>query len=230
MPIHHLLFAVLILFVCIVLALATGCTGWPNSNSLPSQGYRYLELAWHDTFDSGAAWRSYDGAGVFLGVRNGAFLIDILGRQYVWTQADTSLDDVVMEADLVQTSSDVHNAFGLACRLDPGNSGRGYYFLISGDGYASIRWSNGRSLEQVVPAQPASQIKRAGARNRLRAICIGDYLALWVNDQFVMEARDRRASAGVLGLVGVMNYAGRRLTLTIDDLKAWRAALDDRAP
>ncbi len=217
------------LIACIIFALASGCAGLPGSGSLPSRGYRYLELTLHDTFESGGAWRSYDGAGVFLGARNGAFLIDILGRQYVWTQTDMPLDDVVMEAELLQTSSDDHNAFGLACRLDPGNSGRGYYFLISGDGYASIRWSNGRSLEQIAPARPAAQIKRGG-RNRLRAVCIGDYLALWVNDKFVIEARDRRASAGVIGMVGVMNYEGRRLTLTIDDLKAWRGTLDDRAP
>ena len=217
------------LLAFIFLAFASGCTGLLSSGSLPSQGYRYLELALQDSFDSGDAWRSYDGAGVFLGARNNAFLIDILGRQYVWTQTNMPLDDVVIEAELVQTSSDDHNAFGLACRLDPGNSGRGFYFLISGDGYASIRWSNGRSLEPVAPARPAAQIKRGG-RNRLRAVCIGDYLALWVNDQFVIEARDRRASTGVIGMVGVMNYEGRRLTLTVDDLKAWRATLDDRAP
>ncbi len=216
------------LLACIILALASGCTGLPRSGSLPSQGYRYLELALQDTFETGDAWRGYDGAGVFLGARNGAFLIDILGRQYVWTQNDRPLDDVVVEAELMQTSSDDHNAFGLACRLDPGNSGRGYYFLISGDGYASIRWSNGRSLEQVTPARPAAQIKRGGDRNRLRAVCIGDYLALWVNDQFIIEARDRRASAGVIGMAGVMNYEGRRLTLTIDNLNAWRGTLDDR--
>ena len=218
------------LLACTILLLASGCAGWPRSGSLPSQGYRYIELALHDTFDSGDAWRSYDGSNVFLGARDGAFLIDIFGRQYVWTQTDAPLDDVVIEAVFLQISSDDHNAFGLACRLDPGNSGRGYYFLISGDGYASIRWSNGRSLEQVAPARPAAPIKRGGARNRLRAVCLGDYLALWVNEQFVMEARDQRASAGVIGMVGVMNYQGRRLTLTIDDLKAWRAVVDDRAP
>jgi len=218
------------LFACIILVFASACTDFSSSRLLPAQGYRYLELLIHDTFESQGGWRVYDGAGIFLGARNGSFLIDILGRQYVWTQSDSLFADVVLEADLKQTSSYDHNAFGLACRLDPANTGRGYYFLISGDGYASIRWSNGRSLEQVVPARPSAHIKRDGAQNRLRAVCIGEYLALWVNDQFVAEARDRRAASGAVGLVGFMNYEGRRLTLTIDDLKLWRAALDDRAP
>ncbi|MCY3780733.1 MAG: hypothetical protein OXG78_10525 [Chloroflexi bacterium] len=220
----------LLVCVIVVLASASACAEFTASRRSPSQGYRYIELAIHDGFESQGAWRGYEGAGVFLGVRNGAFLIDILGRQYVWTQGETQLDDVVLEADLKQTSSYDHNAFGLACRLDPTNTGRGYYFLISGDGYASIRWSNGRSLEQVVAAQPSAHVKRSGARNRLRAVCIGEYLALWVNDHFVVEARDRRASTGAVGLAGVMNYEGKRLTLAIDNLEVWRAALDDRAP
>ncbi len=218
-----------LLLACIFLLLLTACTVLTPSRPMPAQGYRYLELVVDEKFETPGAWRNYSGDNFFLGPNNGKFLIDIVGRQYVWTQNESLLGDVVLETDLRQTSAYDHNAFGLACRLDPANSGRGYYFLISGDGYASIRWSNGRSLEQVVAAQPTTHVKRGGALNRLRAVCIGDYLALWVNDQFVIEARDRRASTGVAGMVGVMNYEGRRLTLTIDDLKVWRATLDDRA-
>lgn len=219
-----------LLLALLILSLASACSDLPSSWRMPSQGYRYLDQAVHDSFESQGAWRGYDGEGVFLGANNGKFLIDILGRQYVWTQNDSLLSDVVLEADLKETSAHKHNAFGLACRLDPANSGRGYYFLIGGDGYATIRWSNGRSLEQVVPARPTAHVKRGGDLNRLRAVCIDDYLALWVNDQFVVEARDGRASTGAVGMAGVMNYQGLRLTLTIDDLKVWRAVLDDRAP
>lgn len=218
-----------LLLACLII-LTAGCAEALTSRRWPSQGYRYLELVLDETFQAQGAWREYDSEDIFLGARKGKYLIDFATRQYVWTQNDMILADVVLEADLQQTSSYDHNAFGLACRLDPANSGRGYFFLISGDGYASIRWSNGRSLEPVAPAAPTSLIKRGGARNRLRAVCIGDYLALWVNDEFVAEARDRRASAGVPGMVAVMNYQGKRLSLTIDDLRIWRAALDERAP
>ncbi len=214
----------------LILVLAAACSDLVSSRPMPSQGYRYLDLALDESFDAQGAWRGYQGAGFTLGVQAGRFLIDIQDRQYVWTQNDLPLDDLVLEADLRQTSSHDHNAFGLACRLDSANSGRGYFFLISGDGYASIRWSNGRSLEAIAPAQPSAHINRGMARNRLRAVCIDDYLALWVNDQFVLEARDQRASSGSVGLAGVVNYQGKNLTLTIDDLKVWRAALAGRAP
>ena len=196
----------------------------------PAQGYRYLELLLEDDFADGGGWRDYAADELFLGVEDGAYKIDFVGRKYVWTQGDSHYTDVVVEADFEQNSEYDHNAFGLACRLDPANSGRGYFFLISGDGYASIRWSNGRSLEPIAEARPSQHIKRGEASNRVRTVCVGDYLALWVNDEFVVEARDKRASAGTVGLVGVMNYAGQRLTVTIDDLKLWRAAPDDRGP
>lgn len=194
----------------------------------PSLGYRYLELLLEDDFADGSAWRNYAADDLFLGAEGGAYIIDFVGRKYVWTQGEALLRDVVVEVDLWQVSDYDHNAFGLACRLDPANSGRGYYFLISGDGFASIRWSDGRSLKPIVEAKPSAQVKRGAARNRVRAVCIGDYLALWVNDEFVVEARDGRASDGAVGMVGVMNYAGKRLTVTIDDVKVWRAAADNR--
>ena len=194
----------------------------------PAQGYRYLELLLEEDFADGGGWRDYAADELFLGVEDGAYKIDFVGRKYVWTQGDAQYTDVVVEADFEQNSDYDHNAFGLACRLDPANSGRGYFFLISGDGYASIRWSNGRSLVPIVAVRPSAPVNRGEASNRLRAVCVGDYLALWVNDEFVVEARDRRASAGAVGLVAVMNYAGQRLTVSIDDLKLWRAAPDDR--
>ena len=221
-----------LLLTAVIVSFACACTVVAPARRLPAQGFRYLHLVIDERFDESfdrGAWRAYDGDGVFLGAKDGAFLIDIVGRQYVWTQHEALLADVVAEAEFTLHSAAAGNAYGLACRLDPANAGRGYFFLISGDGYASIRWSNGRSLEAIAPAQPASAIKR-GQSNRLRAVCIGDYLALWVNGEFVLEARDTRAAQGAVGFSGVMNRASQRLRVTVDELKVWRAAQDDRAP
>ena len=195
----------------------------------PDQGFRYGELLFEGGFDTGAEWRTYEtGADLFLGVRAGAFRIEFSGRQYVWTQRNGEHSNVVIEAETRQVSDFDHNAYGLACRLDAANSGRGYFFLISGDGYASIRWSNGRSLEPIVAAAPSSHIHQGQSSNRLRVVCIDDYLALWVNGRFVADARDDRARQGEVGLAGVMNYAGERLAVEFDDIRVWRAAPDMR--
>lgn len=212
-------------FAAILLA---ACGALPRQ-STPTAGYRYQDLLLDEHFESGRAWRSYDGgAELWLGVAEGAYRINLHSKRYVWTQHDQLASDTVIEAETRQLSAYDHNAYGLACRLDPANSGRGYFLLISGDGYASIRWSDGRALQAIVPAFPSQHIHQGAARNRIRAICIGDYLALWVNDEFVAEARDRRASAGHIGLAGAMNYAGQGLSVEFDDLRVWSAVMDDR--
>lgn len=223
-PMRILLYAILILPACACLPLHENM----KPGSLPSIGYRYLDLAVYETFDQLGDWRSYaDGDALSMNVAEGVYRMDFIGSQYVWTQAPASYRNVIIEATAAQMSDYDYNAFGVACRLDPANSGRGYFFLISGDGHYSIRWSSGRSLEAIVSAAPSDLIQRGQAINRIRAVCIDDYLALWINGQFAAEARDRRAAQGAVGLAGLMNYQGRRLKVEFDDLKIWRAAFND---
>lgn len=214
------------LIVCFTAMLLAACGALPRQ-ATPTVRYRYQDLLLDEHFESGGGWRSYAGdADLWLGVAEGAYRIDLLGKRYVWTQHDQLTSDVVIEVESRQLSAYDHNAYGVACRLDPANSGRGYFFFISGDGFASIRWSDGRALQAIVPAFPSQSIHQGTARNRIRAICIGDYLALWANDKFVSEARDRRASAGHVGLAGAMNYAGQQLSVAFDNLRVWSTVLD----
>ena len=219
------------LIAILALALLAACTSFQDllaRKPRPALGFRYIEPLLDDGFENGDMWRKYETRpSLFLGVHAGAFRIDFSGRKYVWTQREGAFSDVVIEAEAAQKSDYDHNAYGLACRLDPANTGRGYFLLISGDGYASIRWSNGRSLTPIVSAAPSAHIRQAPASNRIRVVCVDDYLALWVNGEFVADVRDGRATQGAVGLAGVMNYEGRRLTVDFDDVKVWRAALDE---
>lgn len=193
-------------------------------DKMPSTGYRYLDLIADETFEDNGNWRTYDGGDdLYMTVDNGVYRIDLSQRQIVWTQAPIQHENVVIEATVTQRSDYNFNAFGVACRLEAGNTGRGYYFLISGDGHYTIRWNNGRSLDDIVVAAPSDAINKGQATNKIRAVCIDDYLALWINDEFVAEARDKRSSKGVVGLSGVMNYDGRNLTVEFDNLKIWDA-------
>ena len=51
------------------------------------------------------------------------------------------------------------------------------------------------------------------AENRIRAVCVGDYLAMYVNGTFVGDATDDTYSVGQVGLVGA---AASRLGLQVD--------------
>ncbi len=218
------------LMYCAIMWLSVSCqpSGQPFARQeVPSVGFRYLDQLVSESFDSVGSWRSYDGGrDLTMNVERGAYHIVLNRRKYVWTQLPRRFDDIVIEAVVEQHSDFDHNAFGIACRLDPANSGRGYYFLIGGDGYYTIRWSNGGSLDDIVSARSSDAINRGKASNRVRAACIADYLALWINDRFVAEARDKRAQSGAVGLAAVMNYAGKQLEVSFDDLKIRQAVLD----
>ena len=213
-----------------VMVIAVSCGSAAESYlgpKMPSVGYRYLDLVTEDDFDDPGVWRSFDGgADLYMNAADGVYLIRVNKRQYVWVQSPSRRQDSIIEAEVRQLSDFDHNAFGIACRLDMGNSGRGYYFLIGGDGYYTIRWSNGRSLDDIVQARPSDAINRGRAANRIRAVCIENYLALWINGRFVAEARDQRAAHGAVGLAAAMNYQGRSLEVSFDNLRIWDAALD----
>lgn len=97
------------------------------------------------------------------------------------------------------------------------NNGDGYLFLIQGSGAYGIFRSRGRDLRPLVDWQTSPAINVGPASNRLRAVCVGNYLALYVNDQFVASATDDTYTEGQVGLVAsAANRLGVRVEF--DDL------------
>jgi len=54
-------------------------------------------------------------------------------------------------------------------------------------------------------------------------VCDGDYLALYVNDVFVGEARDSLYSSGYTGLTVVTTRPGQRIAVDFDTLRVYAA-------
>jgi len=80
------------------------------------------------------------------------------------------------------------------------SQGNGYAFLIRGSGTFAIMKAHGRVLTPLVDWRTSEAINRGVAQNRIRAICVGNYLALYVNDQFLADATDDTYAAGQVGL------------------------------
>ncbi|MBZ0286630.1 MAG: hypothetical protein K8I30_03380 [Anaerolineae bacterium] len=93
------------------------------------------------------------------------------------------------------------------------NNGDGYLFLIEGNGRFAIMRSRGRGITPLVNWTDSSVIKTGPAENRIRAVCVGDYLAMYVNGTFVGDATDDTYSVGQVGLVG---SAASRLGLQVN--------------
>lgn len=78
--------------------------------------------------------------------------------------------------------------------------GDGYLFLIGSNGTAGIFRARGRDLTPLANWTANAVIQRGQGEHHLRAVCIGNYLALYVNDVLVAEATDDAYQTGQIGL------------------------------
>lgn len=104
-----------------------------------------------------------------------------------------------------------------AVRDNTSNNGDGYLFMVQGSGRYAILRSQGRKITPLVNWASSPVINTGAAQNRIRAVCMGSYLALYVNGQFMADASDDLYTTGQVGLVGAS--AGRTgMTVTFDNL------------
>ena len=97
------------------------------------------------------------------------------------------------------------------------NNGDGYLFMVQGNGRYAILRSQGRKLTPLVNWASSSAVNSGAAQNRIRAVCMGNYLAMVVNGQFVADTTDDLYTKGQVALVGAS--AGRTgMTVTFDNL------------
>jgi hypothetical protein len=93
------------------------------------------------------------------------------------------------------------------------NNGDGYLFLLQSSGRFAIMRARGRSVTPLVDWTNSGAINTGPAENRIRAVCLGDYLALYVNGTFLGDATDDTYTQGQVGLVGA---TGDRLGLVVE--------------
>lgn len=210
--------SLLVLFGMITLLLAA-CGG-------ASQKYVAGESLLNETFSSADAWETFSSDSAELGVSDGVYEIQIGDDGYIWGLNETEHTDVVIDVTAAQLSSHANNAYGVICRSDVSNNGDGYYFLVSGDGFYSISKGEGDDVSPLVEWTPNSAINEGQATNKIRAVCIGNYLALWVNDKFMTEIEDTAYTSGFTGLAAAA-FEGGDADITFDDLTISAASLPE---
>ncbi|HVU11716.1 MAG TPA: hypothetical protein VHD90_10570 [Phototrophicaceae bacterium] len=146
---------------------------------------------------------------------------------FMWTIQPPQQTDTVIDVTTTQLSSYDNNAYGVMCRALPTDNGDGYYFLISGDGQYTIRRGAVDDIKALIPFTASSAINQhQNGINQIRAVCIGTYLALYVNGQFVAETHDDYFTKGYTGLsVAVVKGSDATADIVYDDLKVSAASL-----
>ncbi|MBK8021488.1 MAG: DUF1080 domain-containing protein [Chloroflexi bacterium] len=197
--------------------LAVGC------QATPSTQVALGETLLREDFTELDAWENYVNADqrVAFEVIDGAYRARAWDNSIMWVLNETRHQNVVIEVETTQLSDYRDNAYGLMCRASPTNDGNGYYFLISGDGQYTIRRGAGDEINALIPWRASAAIRQDKAINRVRIICLDDYLALVVNGEFVAEITDSRYKSGYAGLSAAVTDG--EVEIWFDDLTIWEA-------
>lgn len=147
-------------------------------------------------------------AGTAVQLTDGGYELSSTSDAYAWSFREGVYEDVELETAVQQLSPEPNNAYGLVCRASSRDSRNGYYFLISGDGLVSIRRVERRLSSPIFDWTPHKAVRQGERANQLRAICAGNYLALYVNDQLVAEGTDDHFTQGLAGFAAIGSEDG----------------------
>jgi hypothetical protein len=219
------------LYLLLALLFLAACGPEPlRSSDDLDIGEPFLSLS----FDSPSDFETgdYPEAGAALSLEDGRYLIRQGGERtaYIWGQGGEPIQDVVVEALAMPQTNYPHDLYGLMCRLDA--NGAGYLFLLSSDGFGAIARTDGRSLAFLLPWRQSGAINTGPAENTIRGVCVGDYLALYVNGEWLGDVRDSTYSqAGQVGLAAGLFIEGAgesaEVVVAFDDLRLSPVSLQE---
>lgn len=129
--------------------------------------------------------------------------------------------DVMIEVTTEQLGGTDDNLYGVVCRLTVNEAGRptgGYAVLISGDGHYGIAQLRSTNLEFILDWHQSDVIKQGQAQNAIRAVCVDDYVGIYVDGQFLGEVNDvSNQSEGQVALI-VGTNRDQKTHIAFDDL------------
>ena len=150
--------------------------------------------------------------------QNGRYFIQVdVPQWFVWVGAGRMYQDV--EVDIkVRSEGAADNHYGVFCRYTDGEF---YYFAISGDGfYAIFRRNADGDLQPLTGAAMlrSSLIRLDGSENRIRAVCKGSQLRLYINGEQAAQVEDNTLKRGDIGMAaGTLRQGGT--IVWFDDLR-----------
>lgn len=169
------------------------------------------KVLFQDNFsDPSSGWDQINEVEGITDYTNGVYRILVnTDNTDVWANPGLDFSDTVTEVEATKVGGPDDNDLGLICRYQ--DESNFYFFIISSDGFYGIaRVLNGeQELVGLENMEYSEAINPGNATNRLRAECVGQTLALYVNDQQVFQTTDAQFSSGDVGLIaGTFDVAG----------------------
>lgn len=158
--------------------------------------------------DNTTGWDRIANANGIMDYDSGSYRILVQQPDFnLWSTPEKDYRDVRVEVDVFSLNGPAENRMGLMCRYQNGDY---YFFIISNDGYYAIgKFIGGQTLLLGLTAMQPSEFIQKGAVNHLRADCVGDTLALYVNYNQVSAVQDADFPSGDVGvLAGAFSEPG----------------------
>ncbi|MFH2103605.1 MAG: hypothetical protein ABIJ39_09670 [Chloroflexota bacterium] len=206
--------AVLIILILATLACSTSMapSTSPAENIIFADDFSTQTNGWPTEGDGGNQYQYYEG-----GYR---LYVGETGTDWVGGPENEFPADVIIEVEATKLGGDDNNNFGVFCRArDLGNM---VVLQISSDGFASIAYYQGGSLNYLVDWTSENAINEGSSTNAIRAECIGTTFKIYANNRLVASATDSTfTSGGYIGLLaGTFDVAGT--DILFDDFVVYR--------
>ena len=221
-PLIHIVGILTFVFVFIV-----PVHGEPLALMLPGIGKVNVTTVLVETFDHPEVWETYASpTGVELAIERGIYRAFTANPGYVWGLNAQEHTNLVAEVQVTPLTPFQDVGSGVMCRADVSNNGDGYYFMINANGYYSIRIGQGNDVAPLIDWQPSEAIHSGIDVNTIRAVCLDNQLAMYVNDELVASINDDTYASGYAGLAVAASIHG--VDMAFDNLTLYTVQLDQR--
>ena len=188
-----------LLALSIVLTLAIlACSAFSGGDSSSSSA----NILFEDDFSNvNSGWDRQDYGDGITDYDNGAYKIASYSESvFFWASPYQDFNDVIIEVEAQKISGGDNMQYGIVCKhLDVDNW---YALIVTADGYAAVRKRYlGSELEFITEEMPVASLNTGNSTNQLRAECVGDRLALYVNGELAVETYDSDITSGDAGLL-----------------------------
>lgn len=191
----------------------------------PARDINVQERVLDETFTSQGNWSTYNTDALSINVLDGVYRL-LLNQpdQYIWGTNNTQYTNTMIDVDVRWLGDDSYAFAGIICRLHPEN-GRGYYVMVSADGDFSIRYIGQNTDDAILRWQGNSNIPQSGSF-RMRVACVDNFIALYINGNYIDGAEDSRLINGAIGLaLGMPSMSSASTGVEFDNLRVWNAEL-----
>ena len=213
------------IFILITAFLLSSCSGLPLLNQFfnPAPEATTVGVLFEDDFsEKSTGWDRLESESGTTDYKNDAYHIVVNEPLTdLFANPGQSFKDVIIEVTAARQSGPENNSFGVICRYQ--DEENFYTGLITSDGYAGIfEVKNGKYVllgqDEMLPVP---SILGGTASNKIHFECIGNSLALAVNDSPVDAQNDKSYESGDVGLIaGTIEESG--VHIAFDDFKVWQ--------